>query len=180
MASPRKRLKHSGDSASPASSGDGSPRGGGGAMGAPERRNGDGRAGQQRGGKGSRQPRDPLAVWFEHHFALLDKARKCLSRNCAQYCLLVAVFSAQLRFSALSCKCNLLGRAALHFVRHFVSCWFGSLAAWFPADLLGSNAAGTSPEAGFFQLHQPVPGGGDGGEVGGGRSAAGTNGLHGQ
>ena len=75
MASPRKRLKHS-----PASSG--SPRYAGGneaplqdSEGRGERR-GDSRAGRLKA------PHDPLAVWFEHHFALLDKARELQSCTC--------------------------------------------------------------------------------------------------
>lgn len=71
MASPRKRLKHS-----PVSSGDGSPRYGGGAD--PPLQDAGGH--RERGGGRARRPKaahDPLAVWFEHHFALLDKAREC-------------------------------------------------------------------------------------------------------
>jgi hypothetical protein len=71
VASPRKRLKHS-----PVSSGDGSPRYGGGAE--PPLQDAGGH--RERGGGRARRPKaphDPLAVWFEHHFALLDKAREC-------------------------------------------------------------------------------------------------------
>ena len=70
MASPRKGLKHS-----PVSSGDGSPRYGAG--GDPTLQ--DAGAHGERGGGRTRRPKaphNPLAVWFEHHFALLDKARE--------------------------------------------------------------------------------------------------------
>ena len=77
MASPRKRLKHL-----PVSSGDGSPRYGGGAD--PPLQDAGGH--RERGGGRARRPKaahDPLAVWFEHHFALLDNARELWTCDCA-------------------------------------------------------------------------------------------------
>lgn len=75
VASPRKRARHSGGDRndSPASSGGGSPRAdGGGSAEHVQRRAMDMRT--QHRDRGARPRRDPLATWFEHHFALLDKA----------------------------------------------------------------------------------------------------------